>query len=318
MKYEYKKQTITKYIEQLYKYGFKKSSTLSDKCIEQRVKSIGIFRLKGYVQSFREHRADYYIDDLFDLYDVDREISINMFNIASSIETTLKTYLIEIYYKHTNNPFIYLCEDSYQEGFILPDNVKNNWHNSYKSPDNNKEVYKHYREYYLSNYSFQKNKDAYLKNKKLIICEDDNINYPPFHYFIESLTLGSLIKIIENLNIDKKSILWLLGKEFNFNNKQVFLRYLLRLRELRNRCAHNERLFNRNFHGVKAIGKHHEFRKTIYDKKLLDLYYSLKLLQNGGKNIYTDTNELKDDFKTKILKNKNLEDFIMRIITKQV
>ncbi len=41
-----------------------------------------IFRLKGYVKAFRNGLNAYSIDDLFELYDTDRQISSNMFTLS--------------------------------------------------------------------------------------------------------------------------------------------------------------------------------------------------------------------------------------------
>lgn len=100
----------------------------------------------------------------------------------------------------------------------------------------------------MANYDFKSNKEKYLLGKTLIeLNQKLDINYPPFHYFIENITLGSLINIISKLTLNNQSILKLIANKFNMYDSNVFLNYLLRLKEIRNRCAHNSRLFNRNF-----------------------------------------------------------------------
>ena len=180
-------------------------------------------------------------------------ISINLFKSTSQIEIKLKTYLIEIAYSLTNNPFFYLLKDSYVDNFKLSDESIYDW--EVKELKNKKnEIYLHYRDYYLGKYDFNSNKEKYLKDKILIDLNSNmNINYPPFHYFIENVTLGSLINIISKLNVNDNSILKLLANRFGMYDKDVFLNYLLRLKELRNRCAHNGRLFNRNYRGLKLM-----------------------------------------------------------------
>ncbi len=151
----------------------------------------------------------------------------------------------------------------------------------------------HYRDYYLSTYSFKYNRVYICGQETIQLCEE--VNYPPFHYFIENLALGALIMLISKLKLQNKSVLKLLGNQFGIYNEKTFLHYLLRLKEIRNRCAHNGRLFNRNYRSVKSFKEHKEFRKIIYEHKLIDVYYSLQFLKNS-KNIYADTNELTASF----------------------
>ena len=93
------------------------------------------------------------------------------------------------------------------------------------------------------------------------------------------------------------------------------MNYLLRLKELRNRCAHNGRLFNRNYRGVKAYGLHKNFRKYIYEHKLLDVYFSMQILLEKHYKI-KETKNLEELFVNDILNNcdKKMEDFVMNII----
>ena len=74
----------------------------------------------------------------------------------------------------------------------------------------------HYRDYYLDKYDFESNKVEYLKNKNIIqLNKELDINYPPFHYFTENITLGALINMISKLTIDGNNILKLLANKFN-------------------------------------------------------------------------------------------------------
>ena len=53
------------------------------------------------------------------LYYADRSISSKLFELSSKIEIKLKSYLIEIVYELTDNPFFYLLKDSYIEDFKI-------------------------------------------------------------------------------------------------------------------------------------------------------------------------------------------------------
>ncbi len=316
MKYIYKILTADSYLETLYKDGFQKSTTLNNDELKNIISTIGIFKFKGYVKAFRQDVSKFSIDDVINLYNADREISSKIFELSSMIEIKLKANLIDIVYTLTDNPFFYLLEDSYKEEFSINNESIYDWEvKSYKSKQKS-EVYLHYRDYYLANYDFNTNKKEYISNKNLIKLNDKlDINYPPFHYFVENITLGALIKIISNLNINNQNILKLLANKFSMYDPKVFLNYLLRLKEIRNRCAHNGRLFNRNYRGIKAHGIHKVFRKKIYEHKLIDVYYSLRLLLENTKDIKT-ANILIEEFKNSILLNcdDSLKDFIINIM----
>jgi len=181
-----------------------------------------------------------------------------------------------------------------------------------------KELYPHYRDYYLDKYDFQSNYKTFLSDVKLIsLDERKNINYPPFHYLIESATLGTVIKLLSEITIDENDILKLVGKEFGILNPKVFISYLLRFKELRNRCAHNGRIFNRNYRSVKAIGTYKHIRKDIYDHRLLDVYYTLYFLL-GEEEELKNSSDLEKKFMDNNLNiaNENLKEFILNCLRK--
>jgi abortive infection bacteriophage resistance protein len=169
----------------------------------------------------------------------------------------------------------------------------------------------------LKKYSFEKNKNFYFSDTKNLIKLRDDINYPPFHYLVEDLTLGNLIHFLSVLEIENKSILKKVSKKFNFFNEKVFISYLLRLKETRNRVAHHSRIFNRNYRSVKAINNNYRnIRKTIYDHRLLDVYYSLLILLDKNKNI-TNTDELELIFKKNLAgMNLKVENIIIKCVKK--
>lgn len=316
MQYEYKKTDISTYIASLYSDGFQKSSIYSDDDLSALICDIGIFKFKGYVKAFRSDVPSYSIDDILTLYETDMIVSSRMFSLSSKVEIKLKAIIIELAYELTDNPFFYLLKESYIEDYTINNESIYDW--EVKLPDDKKksEIYLHYRDYYLEKYDFESNKTTYLSGKELIeLNEEFDINYPPFHYFVENMTLGALIKMISNMQIDGQKFLKVIANKFGMYDANVFRGYLLRLKELRNRCAHNGRIFNRNYRGVKAFGKHSAFRKTMYEHKLIDVYYSLFLLLHGG-NRFKNIDQLIEEFSSDIFlnfeeKNRN---FMMKIM----
>jgi len=318
LEYTYKRLDIRCYLQSLYDDGLNRSTKYTDDELFLIIQDIGIFRFKGYVKAFRNNISNYSIDFIIDIHNLDREISSKLFKMTSQIEIKLKSILIETVYNLTDNPFCYLLKSNYKNDFTMPFDSIQDWEMKPTNAEQKKksEVYLHYRDYYLNTYSFISNKVKYTLDDKSIVKISNSssldINFPPFHYFIENITLGVLINIISQLTIDTNDILKIIGKQFGFYNSSVFLNYLLRLKEVRNRCAHNGRLFNRNYRGIKAIGIHQTFRKVIYEHKLIDVYLSFLYMINDNINI-KNVNELMTKFEDEIIGqyDSSLKSFVM-------
>ena len=316
MKYEYKKLDIDSYIKSLYTDGLQKSKELSEESTKEMITNIGIFKIKGYIKAFRDRLSEYTMDDILFLYDFDRRLSSNLLKLTSKIEVKLKTYMIETAYSLTDNPFFYLMKESYKSDFNLPYDALYDWEE--KERKGKKELYPHYRDYYLDKYNFKSNREAFLSGVKLIrLDEGNNINYPPFHYLTESATLGTVISLVSRLTIDGNDMLKLVANRFGIYNPGVFISYLLRFKELRNRCAHSGRIFNRNYRSVKAFGKYKSIRKDIYDHRLLDVYYTLYFLL-GEEKQFNNSNDVEKKFIANNLKvnNAKMEEFILNCLRK--
>ncbi len=317
MQYKYKQLDIQTYISSLYCDGLRKSLCFDENIIKENISTIGLFKFKGYVKAFRDNLSNYSIDDILFLYDFDRDLSSNTFKLTSSIEIKIKTCLIESVYELTNNPFCYLLKENYQHSFKLSNDSLYDW--EVRENRSKKELYLHYRDYYLNKYNYDENYQEYLKGKELIFLDEKrDINYPPFHYFIESATLGTLIHILSHLEIEKSNVLKLVGRKFGVLKPEVFISYLLRVKELRNRCAHNGRIFNRNYRSVKAIGKYKSIRKGLYDHRLLDVYYTLYFLLADESELQ-NSNDLENRFIIKNFKSENqkMKEFVLNCMRKR-
>lgn len=315
--YKYKKLDIQTYLNSLYSDGLNKSSHLDDLSIEKTLSNIGLFKFKGYVKAFRGSLSKYSIDDILYLYDFDRDLSVNTFKLISFIEIKIKTFLIETVYELTDNPFCYLLEKNYKNSFTLPTDSLYDWEVRETKPK--QELYPHYRDYFLNKYTYQVNYDTYLKDEELVKLNDKkNINYPPFHYFVESATLGTIINLLSKLNIENNDVLKLVGRKFSILKPEIFISYLLRVKELRNRCAHHGRIFNRNYRSVKAIGKYKMIRKDIYDHRLLDTYYTLYFLL-GKEKEFIKSADLENKFILENFKSKNkkMQEFVLNCMRKR-
>ncbi len=285
--YQFKKLNSKDYINQLYTDGLQHATYLNDVDIEQLVCEMGIFKFKGYVRAFKSQLKNYNIEDILFLYFFDRFLSKELLTLCLTFESKLKSILVEESYKLINNPFFYLEKSNYiNDKFKLKNEIFESWKNR-NYPNN--EDYTHYHQYYLHTYSFSKNYDKYLKSKILLSPINDminnqltlNTNFPPFHYLTESSTFGIIKSFINNLTLDNNKLLSIIAKKFGFYQDKKFHSYIERINEIRNRCAHNGRIFNRTYRSVTAIGKYKSFRNdNLSVHSVVDVYMTLYFLLN--------------------------------------
>jgi len=282
--YVYKSNTARRYLANLYANGLQKSRYLSDDEAVQLLERIGVFKFKGYVYAFRPHGHAYSFDDAVLLFYFDKYLSRLLMDMTSGIETRLKATLIEVCYKHISNlpkghlqkdnPFFYLIKNNYKNRNprLFGPSV-DNW--KAVTSITHSERYIHYGLYYHTKYDFVSNQAKYLSSVTTISLSG-NINYPPFHYFVESATLGTVKYLIKHLKIGTVDIKDQVARKFGITNPRVdFLPYLERLNEVRNRAAHRERLFNRSFRSVTHIDHYKTLSHTIRQHGFLDVYLFL-------------------------------------------
>lgn len=278
--YTFRRKDIRTYLNNLYTDGLKRSSYLIDADIEEIVSNIGIFKLKGYAYAFKNQYTQKSIDDILMLYFFDKYLTTNLMDLTFEIETKLKTKLIEICYRRISNPFFYLIQSNHKNHrFFINKETGGNW-KSFRTQSAN-ESYNHYGIYYRRKYDFTLNSNRYLNNETLINQVRSDINYPAFHYLIESATLGVVIHFIKSLKIGNFDILNAIAREFNVPT-QNFEPYIERLNEIRNRTAHRERIFNRTYRSVTGVSgtSYHRLRSNINNHKTLDVYMFLLSLTN--------------------------------------
>lgn len=292
--YTYQNENITSFLNILYNEKVEKSKYLSDNEIAEILTKIGIFKFKGYCYAFKN--IPHSIDDILIVYFFDKYLTRIIMELTSSIETKLKATLVELCYtrlktlarnnENRNNPFFYLMKPNYKyifdtNGNRITDNRGNlkefkinpvtegNWKASISQ--NLQESYSHYNIYYKEKYDFTSNLNQYLNRTRKIRIRSD-INYPPFHYLIESATLGGVIHFIKYLKIASFDVLNEVASTFNINQGVNFKAYLERLNEVRNRAAHRERIFNRSYRSITRTG-HFKFLSTsLNEHKFIDVY----------------------------------------------
>lgn len=282
--YTLKNRNVKRYIENLYADGLQKSRYLNDSTVVELLERIGIFKFKGYVYAFRLDISRHTLDDVVLLFFFDKYLSRLLMDMTSGVETRLKSVLIETCYQYIsklsrshplkNNPFFYLISANYKNSHPkLYGPSVDNWKN--KSSATQTEEYIHYGLYYHAKYDFPSNERNYLSSSPTLYLQNE-VNYPPFHYFVESATLGTIKYLIKHLKIDGFDVMEHVAKKFGiFNPKVDFVSYLERLNEVRNRAAHRERLFNRSYRSVTHVGHYKHISQTIRDHGFMDVYLFL-------------------------------------------
>lgn len=141
-RYTHSISSIKSYIQKIYADGLKHSKYLSDTEIEEILTSIGLFKFKGYVRVYKNSMHSHSVDDVLLLYFFDKYLTRIVMDVTSSVETKLKTMLVELCYKQVkvlpnthpkkNNPFFYLIQDNYKrDDFELNKGSVITWKKSY-------------------------------------------------------------------------------------------------------------------------------------------------------------------------------------------
>ncbi len=292
--YIYTRKTVRDYLTSLYASGLKRSQYLQDSEIEAIVADIGIFKFKGYVYAFRPLVSNHSIDEALIIYFFDKYLTRIVMDMTSTIETKLKAALVESCYSQTSNPFFYLIQSNHRyPNFKLNKTTLDNWKATQQQHSNATESYLHYNLYYKRTYDFSINQAHFLQQCSLTTIRPD-VNYPPFHYLVESATLGSVIFLIKSLKIGNYDILRAVANTFGAHNPRIFKPYLERLNEVRNRAAHRERLFNRSYRSVTGINHFQVLRAGVNNHKFVDVYMFLFFMQ-GQIDHYRDIQSSKKE-----------------------
>jgi len=291
-RYTHSISSIKSYTQKIYTDGLNCSKYLTDVEIEEILTNIGLFKFKGYIRVYKNNMNNHSVDDVLILYFFDKYLTRMIMDVTSSVETKLKTTLVELCYKQIkvlpighpqkNNPFFYLIQNNYKlvekneeevEFFLNYGSVRT-WKNS-EIETNENEAYLHYGLYYKDTYDFETNKQHFLGAETLMKLHN-GINYPPFHYFIESATLGTVIELVKYLKIGGYDVLQKVAAKFGVANANIdFTPYLERLKEVRNRAAHGERIFNRSYRSISRVRHFHRISQGLNNHKFIDVYMFL-------------------------------------------
>jgi len=209
------------------------------------------YKIRGYWLYFEINRIEATFEDVIMLYQFDRKLRELLLSSLEIIETSIKTlfaYHLTTKYK---NPHIHLDKSKFNNPKYYDESIRI-LKNSFKT---SKEDY---------NYHY--------KNKY-------NEELPPLWVCIDFMTFGELSKWIRNLNAtDTKQI----ASNYDIKSPKVFSSILYHFTEVRNRSAHNSRVWNSIF--INRFSIPNRYKKVLSGKEyklghtLLALYDILYII----------------------------------------
>lgn len=193
--------------------------------------------IRGYRWPFGEidielNEFRYFNDSKFEylmhLYQFDFDLRILTFKYISIIEETIKSQLSNhISMKYGTNYTLFINESNFK-------NIKGLKRIKESIEEDVNDIINTY------NKSLEKCTIPIIKNHSIIEAYKDNDGEIPFWSISQILTLGTLTRILEDVNISDCSAI---SKMYNLQPNQ-FISYLINVYRFRNVCAHHNRLFN--------------------------------------------------------------------------
>ncbi len=211
---------------------------------EKFLSFINYHRFKIYIRLFQDqstpgtYRQDRSFDDGIELYRFDDELRGFAFAIIGRIEVKLRSRLDQVVTSSTNNPFWYLDQNLFHNGFAQKRTVSE-----------------------LAKY-FQNSRDDYpihYKSKYYNQSDDSFKQLPPFWGIAELATFGNIKTLYKSINKGAFHIpgstnpLDRLAADFGATNLRCLNNWIELINAVRNRCAHHSRIWNFNFRNPSDI-----------------------------------------------------------------
>ena len=281
--YQYPKQilTITQQVQSYINAGM---TITSYKDVEEALKSIGFYRLRGYSFHLYDNSTKKYVpgtkfDDILKLYQFDQELSILIFSMISKIEVALRVRLVEALLVHG-------------DALILQDSS----------------IFKE-KKMYWQNMSaiaseIARSNDVFIRHNF-----DKHEGEVPVWARVEVLSFGTLSKIIKNLKTGPGSVCSILAANYQYISKKgnvvtpsqkMFASWVQGVSVLRNMCAHNSRIYNRTIHTTPEILDADKITPPPLHNGLYQILLAMKYLRSSNKE-WTEFAEEVD----KLIQNNN-------------
>lgn len=209
----------------------------------RHVEEKGYYRLKAYLLPFRNpdktFKKETKIESAVELHDFDEKLRLLVFKNIQRIEIVIRNKLNEYICSQTDNAFWYLDSQLFGWNASAYADTVNKLRASFL--DSQETFAKHFRDQYYNEY-----------------CKFYSL-MPPSWMAIELMTFGNLLTLlnsfsestIKEIKLDRWS-----RKNIGPDKFRKLTNWMHCIRDVRNHCAHHNRLFNRNFPAPDGIKRH--------------------------------------------------------------
>lgn len=224
--------------EQIESYKNSSITITNEYNLKTALKTIGFYRLRGYAFQFYDNKTKTYapgftVDTLLKIYSFDQQLSHIIFNMLSKIEIAIRTRLCDALLSKYNDALVLYDPEAFYDKRIF-------WKN-------------------LASISSEiaRSKDVFITHNF-----NNHDGHIPIWAAVEVLSLGTISKIIKNLasgagsSYEKFSSYYTFITPKGINRRpqiKTLSSWLQTITVLRNRCAHNARLYNRTISTVPEI-----------------------------------------------------------------
>ena len=195
-----------------------------------RLKSVNYYRLSSYWYPFQEKKGNNFRSGtrwslIWNYYLADRRLRLLLLDAIERIEIALRTLVAYHWYSFESQTLGQNCFNPQKAYFA-------------KYPSFKKEIQNLYKK---SSHKIHMRKTQYNSCK--------NVDDLPIWICIELMSFGQVRTIYEFLDVKVKTII---AEEFGFFSVELFSRVLVRLRQVRNACAHQDRVWNKTWRSFDA------------------------------------------------------------------
>ncbi|QXT39910.1 Abi family protein [Gymnodinialimonas ceratoperidinii] len=230
--------SISEQVRHLKSKGLEISDTSA---AEKQLDEKGYYRLKAYLLPFRENGGfikGTSLDQAVQLYEFDEKLRLLVFKHIQRIEIAVRTRFNEAICSKTENSFWYLDSSLFGRNTASYANTVNKLRSAFL--ESQETFARHFRDRYYNDY-----------------CSFYSL-MPPSWMAIELMTFGNMLTLLNSVSEDTISKFKLdrwTRREIGPDKFKKLTNWIHCIRDVRNHCAHHNRLFNRNFpapDGVKA------------------------------------------------------------------
>ena len=230
---------------------------------EEVLSKINYYRFKIYLAPFQNSSKNYNgsFNQAIELYRFDEDLRLLLTSILGRIEIKIRTYLDQIISDFTTDQFWHRKSSLFNAGSL----------NHLAAIDQ----------------EFERSDELFAEEYR-----NKYTNEPPFWIASESISFGVLRNIVKNLKItefnypDQQNKLKDFSNQFGAESISHLKNWLMRLRVLRNRCAHHTRVWNNTMDTPRGLTSIPLSAKEVRPNRIYSHLLLLKIMtENAGIHI---------------------------------